>query len=121
FRSGRWSRTTRSSWTRSSGPSRPLPRAATSRASPSPPRWAPASRSTPAPLATWSPPPRTRPVTAGEGPRTAWELGWWAPVPPAVEPDELVDPAVHGALLSAVADGAPLDRLGGHPRGGVDG
>jgi hypothetical protein len=35
-------------------------------------------------------------------------------VPPAVEPDELVDPAVHGALLSAVADGAPLDRLGQH-------
>ena len=36
-----------------------------------------------------------------------WELGWWAPVPPAVEPGELVDPGVHGALLSAVADGAP--------------
>ena len=35
-------------------------------------------------------------------------------MPPAVEPDELVDPAVHGALLSAVADGAPLDRLGQH-------
>ena len=46
--------------------------------------------------------------------REAWELGWWAPVPPALEPDELVDPAVHGALLSAVADGAPLDRLGQH-------
>jgi hypothetical protein len=46
--------------------------------------------------------------------RTAWELGWWAPVPPALEPGELVDPAVHGALLSAVADGAPLDRLGQH-------
>jgi hypothetical protein len=46
--------------------------------------------------------------------RGAWELGWWAPVPPALEPDELVDPAVHGALLSAVADGAPLDRLGQH-------
>jgi hypothetical protein len=46
--------------------------------------------------------------------RAAWELGWWAPVPPALEPDELVDPAVHGALLSAVADGAPLDRLGQH-------
>ena len=44
----------------------------------------------------------------------AWELGWWAPVPPAVEPGELVDPGVHGALLSAVADGAPLDRLGQH-------
>jgi hypothetical protein len=43
-----------------------------------------------------------------------WELGWWAPVPPAVEPGELVDPGVHGALLSAVADGAPLDRLGQH-------
>ena len=44
----------------------------------------------------------------------AWELGWWAPVPPALEPGELVDPGVHGALLSAVADGAPLDRLGQH-------
>jgi hypothetical protein len=43
-----------------------------------------------------------------------WELGWWAPVPPAVEPGELVDPGVHGALLSAVAGGAPLDRLGQH-------
>jgi hypothetical protein len=53
-------------------------------------------------------------VTAGEGARPAWQLGWWAPVPPAVQPDELVDPAVHGALLSAVADGAPLDRLGQH-------
>jgi hypothetical protein len=46
--------------------------------------------------------------------RQPWELGWWAPVPPALEPGELVDPAVHGALLSAVADGAPLDRLGQH-------
>jgi hypothetical protein len=46
--------------------------------------------------------------------RQPWELGWWAPVPPALEPSELVDPAVHGALLSAVADGAPLDRLGQH-------
>src|SRR5215211_4338759 len=53
-------------------------------------------------------------MTAGESARTAWRLGWWAPVPPAVEPGELVDPAVHGALLSAVADGAPLDRLGQH-------
>jgi hypothetical protein len=43
-----------------------------------------------------------------------WELGWWAPVPPAMEPGELVDPGVHGPLLSAVADGAPLDRLGQH-------
>jgi hypothetical protein len=53
-------------------------------------------------------------MTTVESARTAWQLGWWAPVPPAVEPDELVDPAVHGALLSAVADGAPLDRLGQH-------
>jgi hypothetical protein len=53
-------------------------------------------------------------MTGGARGRTAWELGWWAPVPPALEPDELVDPAVHGALLSAVADGAPLDRLGQH-------
>jgi hypothetical protein len=45
---------------------------------------------------------------------TAWRLGWWAPLPPAVEPDDVVDPTVHGALLSAVADGAPLDRLGQH-------
>jgi hypothetical protein len=44
----------------------------------------------------------------------AWELGWWAPVPPALEPGELVDPRVHGALLAAAADGAPLDRLGQH-------
>jgi hypothetical protein len=46
--------------------------------------------------------------------RGTWELGWWAPVPPGLEPGELVDPGVHGALLSAVADGAPLDRLGQH-------
>jgi hypothetical protein len=46
--------------------------------------------------------------------RETWELGWWAPVPPALEPDELIEPAVHGTLLSAVADGAPLDRLGQH-------
>ena len=52
--------------------------------------------------------------TGGVRTRAAWELGWWAPVPPALEPGELVDPAVHGALLSAVADGAPLDRLGQH-------
>jgi hypothetical protein len=45
---------------------------------------------------------------------TAWRLGWWAPLPPALEPDDLVDPGVHGALLSAVAEGAPLDRLGQH-------
>ena len=53
-------------------------------------------------------------MTSGVRGRVAWELGWWAPVPPALEPDELVDPAVHGSLLSAVADGAPLDRLGQH-------
>src|SRR5215203_3751605 len=53
-------------------------------------------------------------MTGGTRGRTAWELGWWAPVPPALEPGELVDPAVHGSLLSAVADGAPLDRLGQH-------
>jgi hypothetical protein len=45
---------------------------------------------------------------------TVWRLGWWAPQPPALEPDDVVDPTVHGALLSAVADGAPLDRLGQH-------
>jgi len=45
---------------------------------------------------------------------TAWRLGWWAPLPPALEPGDLVDPGVHGALLAAVADGAPLDRLGQH-------
>jgi len=53
-------------------------------------------------------------MTSGARPRAAWELGWWAPVPPVLEPGELVDPAVHGSLLSAVADGAPLDRLGQH-------
>ena len=45
---------------------------------------------------------------------TAWRLGWWAPLPPALEPGDVVDPTVHGALLSAVADGAPLDRVGQH-------
>ncbi|HEU4397649.1 MAG TPA: hypothetical protein VFU54_07425 [Actinomycetota bacterium] len=45
---------------------------------------------------------------------TAWRLGWWAPLPPALDPGDVVDPTVHGALLSAVADGAPLDRLGQH-------
>jgi hypothetical protein len=47
-------------------------------------------------------------------PRSAWRLGWWAPLPPALEPGELIDPAVHGALLAAVAAGAPLDHLGQH-------
>jgi hypothetical protein len=42
----------------------------------------------------------------------AWHLGWWAPLTPAVDPDELIDPSVHGGLLSAVAAGAPLDHLG---------
>jgi hypothetical protein len=42
----------------------------------------------------------------------AWHLGWWAPLAPAVDPDELIDPSVHGGLLSAVADGSPLDHLG---------
>jgi len=45
---------------------------------------------------------------------TVWRLGWWAPLPPALEPDDVVEPTVHGALLSAVADGAPLDRVGQH-------
>jgi hypothetical protein len=45
---------------------------------------------------------------------TVWRLGWWASLPPALEPDDVVDPTVHGALLSAVADGAPLDRVGQH-------
>jgi hypothetical protein len=44
--------------------------------------------------------------------REAWHLGWWAPLPPSVDPDELIDPAVHGTLLAAVATGSPLDRLG---------
>jgi hypothetical protein len=42
----------------------------------------------------------------------AWHLGWWAPLVPAVDPDELIDPNVHGGLLSAVAAGSPLDHLG---------
>jgi hypothetical protein len=44
----------------------------------------------------------------------AWHLGWWAPLAPAVDPDELIDPNVHGGLLSAVAAGSPLDHLGQH-------
>jgi len=46
--------------------------------------------------------------------REAWHLGWWAPLPPAVDPGELIDPQVHGALLAAVATGSPLDSLGQH-------
>ena len=42
----------------------------------------------------------------------AWHLGWWAPLAPAVDPDELIDPSVHGGLLAAVAAGSPLDHLG---------
>jgi hypothetical protein len=42
----------------------------------------------------------------------AWYLGWWAPLPPAVEPDDLIDPGVHGPLLAAAGSGSPLDRLG---------
>jgi hypothetical protein len=50
----------------------------------------------------------------GSPPRSAWRLGWWSPLPPALDPGELVDPAVHGELLAAVAAGAPLDHLGQH-------
>ena len=42
----------------------------------------------------------------------AWHLGWWAPLAPAVDPDTLIDPSVHGGLLAAVAAGSPLDHLG---------
>jgi hypothetical protein len=42
----------------------------------------------------------------------AWHLGWWAPLAPAVDPGELIDPSVHGELLAAVAAGSPLDHLG---------
>jgi hypothetical protein len=41
-----------------------------------------------------------------------WRLGWWAPLPPALDPADLIDPTTHGALLAAVAAGAPLDRVG---------
>src|SRR6266704_1619793 len=41
-----------------------------------------------------------------------WHLGWWAPQPLAVEPTDIVDPHVHGPLLAAAGDGAPLDPLG---------
>ena len=41
-----------------------------------------------------------------------WHLGWWAPQPLAVEPSDLVDPHVHGPLLAAAGEGAPLDPLG---------
>ena len=50
----------------------------------------------------------------GSPPRSAWRLGWWSPLPPVLDPGELVDPAVHGELLAAVAAGAPLDHLGQH-------
>jgi hypothetical protein len=43
---------------------------------------------------------------------TPWELGWWAPIPPALDPDDLIDPAMHGPLLAAAASGSPLDQLG---------
>jgi hypothetical protein len=43
-----------------------------------------------------------------------WRLGWWAPLPPALEPGDLVDPELHGGLLSAAAGGAPLDGVGQH-------
>jgi hypothetical protein len=43
---------------------------------------------------------------------TAWRLGWWAPVAPALAPDAIIDPRVHGPLLAALADGAPLDGIG---------
>jgi hypothetical protein len=48
-----------------------------------------------------------------------WYLGWWAALPPGEEPDELIDPPVHGPLLSAAAVGAPLDRLGQHRLAGL--
>jgi hypothetical protein len=43
---------------------------------------------------------------------SAWRLGWWAPVTPALAPHDLIDPIVHGPLLAALLDGAPLDGIG---------
>jgi hypothetical protein len=45
-------------------------------------------------------------------PSMDWHLGWWAPQPLAVEPADLIDPHVHGPLLAAAGEGAPLDPLG---------
>jgi hypothetical protein len=48
----------------------------------------------------------------------AWRLGWWAPLPPPLDPAAIVDPSMHGPLLAAAAAGSPLDPVG---RGRLDG
>jgi hypothetical protein len=45
-------------------------------------------------------------------PGSAWELGWWAPIPPALDPADVIDPPIHGPLLAAAASGSPLDQVG---------
>jgi hypothetical protein len=45
-------------------------------------------------------------------PRLDWHLGWWSPQTLAIEPEDLIDPHVHGPLLAAAGEGAPLDSLG---------
>ena len=45
------------------------------------------------------------------GGRSAWELGWWAPVPPAVDPGELIEPGVRVmATGRGVTDTKMYDR-----------
>jgi hypothetical protein len=34
-------------------------------------------------------------------PRLDWHLGWWSPHSLAIEPEDLIDPRVHGPLLAA--------------------
>jgi len=45
-------------------------------------------------------------------PVAAWRLGWWAPLPPPLDPASVIDPEVHGPLLAAAAAGSPLDPVG---------
>lgn len=44
--------------------------------------------------------------------RPQWCLGWWAPIASLAPAADIVDPGVHGPLLAALAEGAPLDGVG---------
>jgi hypothetical protein len=41
-----------------------------------------------------------------------WRLGWWSVTTPGLDPAQVIDPALHGPLLTAAAAGMPLDPLG---------
>jgi hypothetical protein len=43
---------------------------------------------------------------------SGWHLGWWSPTTPGHDPADVIDPALHGPLLAAAANGLPLDPLG---------